>query len=218
MLFTMDRRTRQREQVTAEIVEAAEQVVLQADLEGLTVQAIASALGMTPGALYRYFPSRDAVVAAVQARVVQQLAQATTQAIAEQEGALARLFAVARATLRFARQEPRRYGLLSRMLAVPRPLVGDEAVGEVLPAALAVAAQVEGLFAQARREGVLSEGDDRLRLGAWWAAVHGAIQLNKLGRFVEQAQAELIAKEALIAMARGWGASAEATESAWEGR
>jgi AcrR family transcriptional regulator len=205
----MDRRTRQRQQTAAEIVDAAEQVVLEADLEGLTVQAVASALGMTPGALYRYFPSRDAVVAAVQARVVEQLAQALEQAVSEVETPLERLFAAAEATLRFARQQPRRYGLLSRMLAVPRPLVGEAEAARVLPGALAAAARVEGLFAEARRQGVLREGDDRVRLGAWWAAVHGAIQLAKLGRFVEQAAAEPIAREALAAMAQGWGAPAE---------
>lgn len=212
----MDRRARQRQQVTAEIVDAAEQVVLEADLEGLTVHAVASAMGMTPGALYRYFPSRDAVVAAVQARVVQQLAETLEVAVGEQQEPLARLFAAAEATLRFARQHPRRYGLLSRMLAVPRPLVGEEEAGVVLPAALGAAARVEGLFAQARAAGVLSAGDDRARLGAWWAAVHGAIQLHKLGRFVEQAQAERIAQTALIAMAQGWGASAEAAARAAE--
>ncbi|MEQ1569064.1 MAG: helix-turn-helix domain-containing protein, partial [Myxococcota bacterium] len=65
----MDHLTRRRAATAEEIVDSAEQLVLAADLESLTVQAIATGIGMTAGALYRYFPSRAAIVAAVQRRV-----------------------------------------------------------------------------------------------------------------------------------------------------
>ena len=120
MVFTMHRRDRHRLQTSAEIVDAAEQIVLTADLEGLTVAAVADAIGMTAGALYRYFPSRDAIVAAVELRVIVSLAAAVDRAVAAAAADdLARIVAVADGILGFARAEPTRYGLLSRMFAVP---------------------------------------------------------------------------------------------------
>lgn len=206
-MFTMDRRARQRERTAAEIVEVAEEIVLDADIEALTVARIAAGVGVTAGALYRYFPSRDAIVAAVQARVIRALAARLAAARAEAPSEpIAQLVAAAGAVLGFARAEPRRYGLLSRMLAVPRPLVGDAEAAEVLPIALAAAASVRASLADARAAGSLAPGDDGIRLAAWWAAVHGAIQLDKLTRFTPDARAEVVAACALAGLLRGWGA------------
>jgi AcrR family transcriptional regulator len=210
----MDRRARYREQTAAEIVDAAEALVLDSDLESLTVQQIARAVGMTAGALYRYFPSREAIIAAVQARVIEQLAADLDRGAAADPDPLPRLAAVAAAILRFARQEPRRYGLLSRMLAVQRTLVGDAEAATVLPVALGAADRARRAFADARATGDLGPGDDGVRLAAWWATVHGAIQLDKLARFSEDARAERVAAVALEALLIGWGATPAAARAA----
>jgi AcrR family transcriptional regulator len=205
MRFTMDRRDRQRLHTAAEIVDAAERIVLRADLEGLTVHGVAEAIGMTAGALYRYFPSRDAIVAAVQLRVVVRLAAAVDDAVRlAPDDDLARIVAVGDGIVSFARAEPNRYALLARMLAVPRPLVGDREAAEVLPTALAAVARVEALFAAARTRGALSPGDDRLRMLALWAAVHGATQLDKLSRFSPEIDGPRVAREAVDTLLAGW--------------
>lgn len=201
----MSRRDRQRARTTAEIVDAAEQIVLDADLEGLTVGAIATAIGMTPGALYRYFPSRDAIVGAVQLRVIVRLAAAVDEAMAGAgDDDVARIVAIADGILGFARAEPRRYGLLSRMFAVPRPLVGDAEAAEIVPTAFAATERARGAFAAARASGALAEGDDTRRMLALWAAVHGAIQLGKLARFSPEFEPEAVAREAVSASIAGW--------------
>ena len=205
MSFTMNRRDRQRLETAAEIVDAAEQIVLTADLEGLTVAAVADAIGVTAGALYRYYPSRDAIVAAVELRVIVALAAAVDRAVAAaDDDDLARIVAVADGIVGFARAEPTRYGLLSRMFAVPRPLVGDREAAEILPTAFAAAAGTRALFAAARASGALSEGDDTRRMLALWAAVHGAIQLGKLARFSPEFGVERIAREAVDTLLAGW--------------
>ncbi|MEZ4236330.1 MAG: helix-turn-helix domain-containing protein [Myxococcota bacterium] len=208
-----DRRTRQRQRTAAEIVDAAEELVLDADLDALTVQAIARGVGMTAGALYRYFPGREAIVAAVQARVIRDLCAAVDAAEARPDP-LARLGAAGRALLAFAQAQPRRYGLLSRMLAVPHPLVSDAYAAEALPVALATAARIRGWLAAARAEGALAPGDDGVRLAAWWAAVHGAVQLHKLARFTPDADAARVAPAALEALLVGWGADPAAARRA----
>ncbi len=45
-----------------EILEATLEIISEHGLEGATVSRIASAVGLTPGALYRHFPSRAALI------------------------------------------------------------------------------------------------------------------------------------------------------------
>lgn len=209
MVFTMDRRTRRHLATAEEIVDSAEQIVLTADLESLTVAGIARGLEVTPGALYRYFPSRDAIVAAVQARVVRALADAVGRAVAEVDDPdpdLARLIALAQAVVGFARTEPVRYRLLSRMLVVPDPLVSDADAATVVPVALSALARAREALAVARTSGAIAAGDDDRRLLSLWAAIHGAIQLDKLRRFAPQAAVEVVSVDVVDDLLAGWGA------------
>lgn len=212
----MSRRARQHEQTAAEIVDAAERIVLEGGLQSLTTAHIASSLSLTPGALYRYFPSRDAIIAAVQRRVITSLGERVIAAIdaASEGGPIGGLFAVADALVQFSRESPARYGLLARMLATPEPLVGDAEAAAVIPEAMAVLLRVEALMIEASREGALSPGDERARLLSWWSALHGALQLDKLSRFSPAARAEEILPVSLRALLVGWGASPKSAEIA----
>jgi AcrR family transcriptional regulator len=49
----------------ARIVQAAVEIVGAEGLEALSMRTLANAVGLTPGALYRYFPNKDAVTEAV---------------------------------------------------------------------------------------------------------------------------------------------------------
>ncbi len=199
------RRDRRRLETAADIVDAAEQIVQAADLEGLTVAALADAIGLTAGALYRYFPSRDAIVAAVQRRVIARVAAAVDAGVAAAPADdRSRIVAVGDAIVAFASREPVAYSMLSRMFAVPRPLVGDDEAAESMALAFAAAGRVRDLFTTARNNGTLGDGDDMLRVLALWAAVHGAIQLGKLGRFSPEVRVERIAREAVDTLLLGW--------------
>lgn len=207
MTITMDRRDRRHQQTREEIVAAAEALVLAGDPESVTVHAVARAIGVTPGALYRYFPSRDAIVAAVEARVLADLAAAVDEAVA---GAppepIARLIAASGGVLVFAKGSPHRYALLSRMLAVPRRILTDDDAAPVIAIAVGVLGRVQGLFAAAQACGALRPGEDASRVLALWAAIHGAVQLDKLARFAPAADATHIGREAVDALLLGWGA------------
>ena len=71
------RAARQREIVRRGLAIAAAEGV-----EALTIARLAGELDYTPGALYRYFASKDALVAEVQRSVVAYLAAATADAVA----------------------------------------------------------------------------------------------------------------------------------------
>lgn len=202
-----DRIALRRARTADEIVDAAEVIVVASGPAGLTAKALADAVGVTPGALYKHFPSLDAVLARVQSRVIGELVARVDAAVGETGEPLAPIAGAGLALITFAQAEPRRFGLLARMLATPEPLVGDVAAVNVYAEAMAALLRVRERFVAAREAGALCAGDDDERVLVLWSTVHGASQLHKLARFTPSADSERVARAALAALFVGWGAS-----------
>src|SRR5680860_201681 len=60
-----DRRERSRQDMRTSILEAAGDIVDVAGIDGLTIRAVAQAVGYSPGALYEYFDSKEAILVAL---------------------------------------------------------------------------------------------------------------------------------------------------------
>ena len=58
-------RAERRDQQIQRILEAAQACFVRSGFQGASMQEICAECGMSPGALYRYFPSKEALVAAI---------------------------------------------------------------------------------------------------------------------------------------------------------
>lgn len=58
-------RAERRDQQIRRILEAAQTCFVRSGFQGASMQQICAECGMSPGALYRYFPSKEAIVAAI---------------------------------------------------------------------------------------------------------------------------------------------------------
>jgi TetR/AcrR family transcriptional regulator, repressor for uid operon len=58
-------RAARRDQQIQRILEAAKNCFVKSGFQGASMQQICAEGGMSPGALYRYFPSKEAIVAAI---------------------------------------------------------------------------------------------------------------------------------------------------------
>lgn len=85
------------------IVEAALGLVAEGGIEGLSMRQVATRVGLTAAALYRYFANKEALVKAVVATAFRRF-EATLQAAAARHprGSLERLHALGEAYVRFA--------------------------------------------------------------------------------------------------------------------
>src|SRR5215468_12079089 len=101
----LSRRERIRAETLREIREIGARQVDEGGLPALSLNAIAKEMGMSGPALYRYYASRDELLAAL---IVDGYAE-LTRAVEEAERDLG---AVARAYRAWALAHPRRYGLL----------------------------------------------------------------------------------------------------------
>ena len=106
------RRERQRQQTVTEIKARAMDQVAGGGAGAVSLNAIARAMGMSPAALYRYFASRDALLAELVVEAYGSLADALRQAADGAPRGAARLVAVAHAYRDWALAHPNSYLLI----------------------------------------------------------------------------------------------------------
>lgn len=217
--------TRKRQERMQAILAAALDVARDEGREALTVQRVAERLDMTAGALYRYFASKDALVAELQRTVIAWLAESTRQridAVASHaaaagfdsgERALLDAIVTALAFEEFARTLPVEFGLLTMYLTSPEFALPDDDARHVFRAAAisleALAAQLEGAAAG----GVISQGLSLDRAIALWAGLQGVVQTRKLARSADgRIDPARIAHGLLTSLLVGWGARPELVE------
>ncbi|MEV4513908.1 TetR/AcrR family transcriptional regulator [Dactylosporangium sp. NPDC049525] len=118
------RRERVRAATVEEIKQTARALLVKDGVAGLSLRAIAREMGMVPAALYRYFPSMEALMEAVTGDLYDDtrnhLERARDAAPSDDPGA--RLDAVCRALRRWALEHPAEFGII---FGTPLPLTGD---------------------------------------------------------------------------------------------
>lgn len=211
------RRTARKEEIFAAALRLAE----REGRDGLTVHRLAEALDLTPGALYRYFPSKNLFLAELQAHVQEQVLTLFKERRAawrgdDAAGTLAALLGAADFYLGLETTAPRYAVLLGLLIGDPRRFQEDAGIARVAPSARALLGALEELFVRAESAGALASGDRREKTLSFWAALHGATHLMKL----EQVEPGLRDNRYYgLRLARtllaGWGAPPPALELAW---
>ncbi|MET3807848.1 AcrR family transcriptional regulator [Nakamurella sp. UYEF19] len=196
---TLSRRELYREQTRAEIMMIGLRQIADGGAEALSLNAIAKEMAVSGAALYRYFASRDELLAALVVQSYEDLAR-TLEASAAKRHKLgpARVHAVAAAYRAWALAEPHRYRLVFSTRLDPGRLASDEivlasqrsmnvflqALGSLPPhsdatgrgVSPALAAQLEA-WHQRSSEPALSPAT--LRLGVTcWTRLHGIMSLE----------------------------------------
>lgn len=219
---TGGRRARIRAERSDEIVAAAWEIVRAEGIGALTTHALAARLDLAVGALYRYFPSKAAIVAELERRALVALGDALTGALARADGAfrgpgapLARLCLLALAYGRFARERSSEFALLGQMLADPRVLVPAEAAAAPTEATLAILELAARAFAEAAEAGALSPGDAVERATLYGAGLRGALELTKLRTHAAEVDGGALADAMARALLAGFGADPEALARAF---
>lgn len=229
-----DRRTRKRAAKRNDLLDLALELSERLGVEGVTMAALAEAADYAPASLYTYFPSRSALIAALQQRALHTLggvAESTLQAwdldagaraepLAPTVGALARLWVFSDLFLAAPESHAREFRLQQQLLATPKVQEANDAA-TVVPAAMSVLDRPRRLLADAVGAGALDPSaatdglldGDLLRTFVWVTALNGGLQVDDLGIGVPTTGATL-GHELTRALLRGWGADPEALAAA----
>ena len=194
-------------------------MVAEDGLEALSMTRIAEAADYTPGALYRYFDSKDALLSKLVARTLQELGLAierTANRLMAGACPLTRVFALEHGYRAFARHEPHRFGLLAMTMAAPRVLLPSPA--DAQPVAVVMLATLQPLIAAlaaATEAQLLAAGDVAERAVCVFALLQGVLQLHKQARFApDLLDVDRLATRGTRTLLLGWGANATDVDAA----
>ncbi len=222
----LSRRERRREERIRAILDTAMQVVGAEGLDALTTHRLARELDVAVGALYRYFPSKGALIAALETEVIgaygEDLLAATAlgEPRAAERGApvaaLFRLLLIASSYERLAVTYPERFRLINMILATPDNILPPEYGLQVMAAMVKVMRIVARRFEEAVATGALATGDAMQRTLLYWSSLRGVLQSAKLERF----RPDLVRRDALVeelarALLVGWGAETRDLDEAF---
>jgi AcrR family transcriptional regulator len=132
----MGRRARLRAQTLKEIEDASFAIIDADGVHSLSIAALARSMVMSAPGVYRYFPSRDALVAHLVTLSYQQFAAAMGQAVAGERSPRAQVRLLAAAYRDWALRYRRRYGMLFGEQAAELP--GDVTTRTPLDQAMAL--------------------------------------------------------------------------------
>lgn len=225
-----DRRARKRAARRDALLVLAADLVEDLGPDGLTMAALAEAADYAPASLYTYFPSRSALLAALQQEALGVLGRVADDSLAawdavlaepdrsvdDTTAAVARLLAFSRLFLSAAEHHPREFRLQQRLLVTPGVAETADAAS-VVPAAMAVLDVPRRLLAAAVEVGGLAPHETvadpidhpldgaLLRTFAWVVALNGALLVDGLVTGLPTTGA-LLGDEITAALLRGWGA------------
>ena len=208
-----------RHQTTRErIVDAALDLVAAGGIDALSIQALARAVDYTPGALYRYFSGKGAILAALQLEVLatwqarfEALASDAVPALDDEAAALVRVLRLTTAYARLPVDDPGRFSLITEVLGDPRPVLPTEEAEPLVSPFLGLLGVLAAALAAAR----LAPGDPSRRALVLFGGLQGVVQLRKLERLAPAALVhEPVAPELVTTLLRGWGAPDAALDRA----
>lgn len=212
-------RARRHEANVERILEAATALVAEGGLGALSMARLADAVDFTPGALYRYYDSKDALLSAMVARHLEEargFLDAAEALLPRGTGPLARLVTLVAGYCAFARERPQAFGLLALTLADPKVLLADPKVAApVTERALAALEPLAAALGEASAQGQLATGEVFERTLTLFALLQGLLPMQKLARFAPEALSlEGLLTSALHALFIGWGATPRAVDAA----
>ena len=219
-----DRRKRKREARVQQILDSAMGLIVENGVSGLTIHRLADALDLTPGAFYRYFKSKDAILATLVGTVVVDLTKVLAVsrdavpadgAVGPEALALARLLAIVGAYRTFAKTRPSEFHLIRISFGHPEELLEEEFARPLLDSVFTLFGIVSEAFVGAHDVKALDPGTPMDRTIALWTSLQGVLQLEKLGRFhADVNAADRLADDVVHTLLKGWGADVEALDEA----
>ena len=211
---------RRRQAKVERILAATRAIAVEEGVGAVSIKRVADAADYTPGALYRYFPSKDALLSAVVVQLIDELATALRnfdESLVGESG-LTRVVGQALRYRAHAAEHPHAFALLSQLVAEPREVIGGEdEVQPIIEGMLSALTPVANALGVAAGEGALDRGEVESRTQVLFASLQGCLLLRKqerrsAGRIDTAALATLALRTLLV----GWGAAPSSVDVAIE--
>lgn len=220
--------SRKRDERRERIIEAAFRAIALQGPGDFSLNQLARELDYTPGALYWYFPSKEALVMEIQSRAFGQMTELLRESrarwiadpaitrCAEPARLLHALLCQARWYLRLDDKTPE-YTRIVAFSLDPRILLDMQQAQELMKVLGALFIESAVAFEAAQQAKVLSPANAVQRSLQYWAALHGMVATTKLARLSPDLfQVEALGMDNAETLLLGWGAPKRALATAKE--
>ena len=179
-----DERRREKQRL---VVQFALSIFTERGIHGLTIGAIAQAMGASVGGLYRYFPNKEAIFVALQRHALSQLDAHIEQTLLDIDGrdepsgqiSRSKLAAVFQLWDGFRHAFPDHYRVLYAFASSLDRTLGDASAHEVDGYLRPILEKIAHTLRECADEGMIDEGDQLKRTYVIWATLQGLAQLEK---------------------------------------
>jgi AcrR family transcriptional regulator len=180
------------------------QMIVDSGFDGLTMPGLAERADVAVGGLYRYFASKQDLLAALQVHSITQLGEWIDEH--RSAAGLDGLRETAQAVHSFGREHSTSFALLELAVSDPRRILDDEQAMRVQEAILPILLGVAQRFHEAEEAGQVSAGHAMRRTMALWGVVFGCLHFRKRdGRISDtELHSGRVLDEAVEALLRGW--------------
>jgi AcrR family transcriptional regulator len=217
------RRAQNRIERTRAFLSSALTIVTTEGFDALTMSRLAEESDSAIGAVYRYFPSKGAIIAEVQREAIERLHASYTlirergdrwfadKEIAGADLALSRLLLIGRWFCATTETHPLELRLLQMLMSDWPSNVPMEEGLRVLPSAMRLLDRARACIEDAQTVGVLTDAPEMERVIVWAASLGGVLQVSRLDVFdAALFDGARLAREFNRVLIVGWGASGDA--------
>lgn len=213
----LSRVERKRQARQEKMIEIALEIVREDGLDALTIKRIAEEMDLVMGAIYRYFPSKNALLVSLQLRALEQLHETfmkqreqvaaylqTKGPSDEKHRAAAQLWVAVHTYFSYKLHAPAYYGLLDSLLSSPRSFFESEQDSNS-PLLLALLSSVAGDLSQAS-SGAFDQTLSMQYAHVLWATLHGLGHFRKRDpKLPEHLRSNHLQPLAIRGLLLGWG-------------
>ena len=212
------RAQRKRDARTQTIIETAEKIIVDEGLDALTIHRLARTLDYAPGALYRYFDSKEKLISELSCRAIQRIHDRLKliEERVDKRGkspsllSLVRLLESANMYSALIETDPATHRLVGSLLGDPKHILNEKEAERVHSETVPVLMSFTKLIQDAEETGALQKGPANERAVAFWAGLQGIVQLRKMVHHATILQSlvdpEKIADRFVYDLLIGWGA------------
>lgn len=176
-MSTKDRKQREKENRRELILSAAEEIMLDKGLYGLSVDQIATHTELAKGTIYLYFKSKEEILSALTIKARKLLLNEFEKIDRKDIAPIEKLKAIIRANYTFNKKNPLYYDLVS-LYEANHLLVETE---EMYESSGAIISLVSGIITEAKRNGSVHPGIHPLYFTMiLWGTTVGVLQLIKV--------------------------------------
>jgi AcrR family transcriptional regulator len=221
----LPRPERKRQRRAREFLDAAQHIVFREGFDGLTMSRLASELDTVDSAVYRYFPSKGALIAEIQRESIERLDASLHHVLDRSDVALSRLDPPAAALARVvlvgrwfcacAERYPEELRLFGMIMSRQASTLDPEGGERIYPVAMDLLAKAVAVLDDAQELGALEPGSSTDRAVIWASALSGVLQTDDLEHYAPDLFGHArLALRANLDLVRGWGADRDALADA----